>query len=160
MMASLSKGSTSPSPKLKPGLLSPAESGPEKSKSINEGDPALPKRTPPPEAAQRGHLEFLQSGVGPTPPTLQNRKPPFRSFRTPVLSRPPYLRRSKKLTRLLRTKDGAAHGPRCPRLHAAAFEEEGAKRPMAKGGPISTCEGRCRRFQQAARTRVAVRRQA
>jgi len=111
MMASLSKASTSPSPKLKPGLLSPAESGPEKSKSINEGDPALPKRTPPPEAAQRGDLEFLQSGVASTPPTLQNRKPPFRSFRTPVLSRPPYLRRSKKLTRLLQTKDGAAHGP-------------------------------------------------
>jgi hypothetical protein len=79
---------------------------------------------------------FCKAGVASTPPTLQNRKPPFRSFRTPVLSRPPYLGRSKKLTRPLRTKDGAAHGPRCPRLHAAAFEEEGAKRPMAKGGPI------------------------
>src|SRR6266481_10073718 len=65
MMASLSKASTSRSSKLKPGLLSPAESEPEKSKSTcdNEGDPALPKRTPPPEAAQRGDLEFLQRGL-------------------------------------------------------------------------------------------------
>src|SRR5215831_4596916 len=49
-----------------------------------------------------------------------------------------------------------AHGPRCPRLHASAVEGSGAKRPVAKGGPITPCEGRCRRCQQATRTRVAL----
>src|SRR5262249_36126408 len=49
-----------------------------------------------------------------------------------------------------------AHGPRCPRLHASAVEGLGAKRPVAKGGPITPCEGRCRRCQQATRTRVAL----
>src|SRR5215831_6283891 len=49
-----------------------------------------------------------------------------------------------------------AHGPRCPCLHASAVEGSGAKRPVAKGGPITPCEGRCRRCQQATRTRVAL----
>ena len=41
-------------------------------------------------------------------------------------------------------------------LHASAVEGSGAKRPLAKGGPITPCEGRCRRCQQVTRTRVAV----
>src|SRR5215472_5604070 len=49
-----------------------------------------------------------------------------------------------------------AHGPRCPRLHASAVEGSGAKRPVAKGGPITPCEGRCRRCRQTTRTRVAL----
>src|SRR5258708_1554029 len=49
-----------------------------------------------------------------------------------------------------------AHGPRCPCLHASAVEGSGAKRPVAKSGPITPCEGRCRRCQQATRTRVAL----
>jgi len=40
-----------------------------------------------------------------------------------------------------------AHGPRCPCLHASAIEGSRAKRPVAKGGPITPCEGRCRRCQ-------------
>src|SRR5262249_35845657 len=49
-----------------------------------------------------------------------------------------------------------AHGPRCPRLHASDVEGSWAKRPVAKSGPITPCEGRCRRCQQATRTRVAL----
>src|SRR5215813_14187778 len=73
---------------------------------------------------------------------------------TPAVSRA-YL--SRKLTRPSRPRRGhVAHGPRCPRLHASAVEGLGAKRPVAKGGPITPCEGRCRRCQQATRTRVAL----
>src|SRR5262249_43932973 len=50
----------------------------------------------------------------------------------------------------------AAHGTRCPRLHASAFDGSGANRPVAKGGPITPGAGRCRRCQQATRTRVAL----
>src|SRR5262249_29530680 len=50
----------------------------------------------------------------------------------------------------------AAHGLVCPRLHASAIEGSGTKRPVAKDGPITPCEGRCRRCQQATRTRVAL----
>jgi hypothetical protein len=42
----------------------------------------------------------------------------------------------------------AAHRLRCPRLYASV-EGSGAKRPVAKGGPITPCEGRCRRYQHA-----------
>src|SRR5262249_21772423 len=49
-----------------------------------------------------------------------------------------------------------AHGSRCPRLYASPVEGSGAKRPVAKRGPITPCEGRCRRCQQATRTRVAL----
>jgi hypothetical protein len=49
-----------------------------------------------------------------------------------------------------------AHGPRCPCLHASPVEGSRAKHPVAKGGPITPCEGRCRRCQQATRTRVAL----
>src|SRR5262245_22941902 len=49
-----------------------------------------------------------------------------------------------------------AYGPRCPCLHASAVEGSRAKRPVAKGGPITPCEGRCRRCQQATRTRVGI----
>jgi hypothetical protein len=49
-----------------------------------------------------------------------------------------------------------ANGPRCPCLHASAVEGSRAKRPVAKGGPITPCEGRCRRCQQTTRTRVGL----
>src|SRR5262249_44192633 len=64
------------------------------------------------------------------------------SYLSRKLSRPPPNQRRRHV----------AYGPRCPCLHASAVEGSRAKRPVAKGGPITPCEGRCRRCQQATRT--------
>ncbi len=114
MMASLSKASTSRSSKLKPGLLSPAESGPEKSRSINEGDPALPQKNAPAGSGTAWRPRVFAKRALPRPRRpFKTASPHFVPFGLPFCRGRPILDAamaraylSKKLTRPLRTKDG------------------------------------------------------